>query len=292
MRYDIAIIGQGPAGLSALLNAKIRNKSVIVFGEDSKSLTQTSSIKNFLGFDDISGKELNQRFKNHLKVYDFDIHNKKVNQVYAMGKYFAIEDEKHNIIEAKTCIVATGRIIEKSIKNEEKFFAKGLSYCATCDASIYKDKEVVLIGYNEESIDDANFTNEIVKKLTFVNMYKPLIKLNKNIEIIESKKPIEFKGETRAKTLVFEDGFEISADGFFIIKDSSKPDRLVPSIKVNGPHIEVNKNMETNIKGLFACGDVTGLPYQISKAVGEGQIAALNSVKYIAKIDNVSHETK
>lgn len=286
MRYDIAIIGQGPAGLSALLNAKIRNKSVIVFGDDSKTLTETSSIKNYPGFTEISGKELNQKFKEGLKNFDYQIHDRKVSQVYAMGDYFAIEDETREIIEATTCIIATGRVINKDIKNEGEFFAKGLSYCATCDASLYKGKEVVLVGYNEESIEEANFTSEIVGKLSFVNNYKKDIKLNDSIDIIEGKKPVEFRGKNKVETLVFDDGSEISADGFFIIKDSSKPDRLVPSVKTDGPHIVVNKDMETNIRGLYAAGDVTGLPYQIGKAVGEGQIAALNAVKYIFKLEN------
>lgn len=286
MKYDIAIIGQGPAGLSALLNAKVRNKNVIVFGEDSKSLIQTSSIKNYLGFDDISGKDLNQKFKDGVRNFDYEINDRKVSQVYAMGDYFAIEDETHEMYEASACIIATGRVINKDIKNEGKFFANGLSYCATCDAALYKGKKVVVIGYNEESIEEANFTSEIVGRISYVNLYKKNINLNDRIELIEDKKPVEFKGQNKVDTLVFDDGSEISADGFFIIKDSSKPDRLVPSVKTEGPHILVNKNMETNIRGLFAAGDVTGLPYQISKAAGEGQIAALNAVKYIYNLKN------
>ncbi|MDD7306016.1 MAG: NAD(P)/FAD-dependent oxidoreductase [Peptoniphilaceae bacterium] len=283
MRYDIAIIGQGPAGLSALVNAKIRNKSVIVFGEDSKSLNKTSTIKNYLGFEEISGYDLNQKFKKQAGFYNYYKSHKKVSQVYAMGEYFAIEDESHQIIEATTCIVATGRLINKDIKNEDKFFAKGISYCATCDASLYKGKKVVVIGYNQEAIEEAKFTSEIVDKLVFVNMYKKGLNLGKKIDLIEGVKPIEFKGDTRARSIILDDGTEIYADGFFIIKDSSKAERLVPSLKTDGVHICVNKDMETNLKGLFAAGDVTGNPYQIAKAVGQGQVAALNAVKYIYK---------
>lgn len=285
MRYDIAIIGQGPAGLSALVNAKVRNKSIIVFGDDSKSLKKTSSIKNYLGFTDISGGELNQKFKDQANNFEYDKHQARVSQVYAMGDYFAIEDENHEFIEAKSCILATGRVINKDIKNEDEFFAKGISYCATCDASLYKNKEIVILAYNEEAIEEAKFTEEIVAKLSFVNLYKKAIELGDKIEVIEGKKPVEFRGNDRAETLVFDDGSEISADGFFIIKDSSKPDRLVPSLKTEGPHIVVNKDMETNLKGLYAAGDVTGDPYQIAKAVGQGQTAALNAVKYLYNLE-------
>jgi thioredoxin reductase (NADPH) len=285
MRYDIAIIGQGPAGLSALINAKVRNKTVIVFGDDSKSLSQTSSIKNYPGFVDISGPELNQRLKDQAGLFDYTKHDKKVSQVYAMGDYFAIEDESHDFIEAKACIVATGRQITKDIKNEGKFFAKGISYCATCDASLYRGKKVVLLAYNEDAIEEAKFTAEIVDELIFVNLYKEGLDLGEKIRVIEGKKPQEFRGEDRATSLVFDDNSQIEADGFFIIKDSSKADRLVPSLKTQGPHIIVDKDMQTNLKGLFAAGDVTGDPYQIAKAIGQGQSAALNAVRYIYTLD-------
>lgn len=283
MRYDLAIVGRGPAGLSALLNAKIRNKSVIIFGKDSKSLTKSSSIKNYLGFKDLKGIDLNNKFKDHVKEYDFDQSEKRVSQVYAMGDYFALMLEDNEIIEATSCIIATGISINKDIKNEEKFFAKGISYCATCDAALYKGKKVVLIGYNEESVEEANFTSEIVDHLVFVNMYKEDINLNKNIELISARKPLEFVGDTRAEKLILDNGEEIEADGFFVIKDSSKPDRLVPSIKIEENSILVDKDMQTNIKGLFACGDITGGPYQILKAVGQGQVAGLNAAIYVTK---------
>lgn len=284
MRYDLAIIGAGPAGLSAALNAKIRNKSVIIFGEDSKALVKSRSIKNYLGFTDISGKDLNEKFKTSLRSYDVKYSKERVQIVYAMGDYFALSLKNNEMVEASAVIVATGIDLKKDLVNEEKFFAKGVNYCATCDAALYRGKEVVVLGYNEESIEEANFTAEIVEKLTFVNMYKKGIKLNPCIEVIEGEIPYGFVGETRAESLEFKSGKKIQADGFFIIKDSSKPQRLVPSVKISDNHIEVDAKMATNIRGLYAAGDITGLPYQLMKAVGQGQIASLNAVRYITKI--------
>lgn len=284
MRYDLAIIGAGPAGLSAALNAKIRNKSVIIFGEDSKALVKSRSIKNYLGFTDISGKDLNEKFKISLRSYDVKYSKERVQTVYAMGDYFALSLKNNEMVEASAVIVATGIDLKKDLINEEKFFAKGVNYCATCDAALYRGKEVVVLGYNEESIEEANFTAEIVEKLTFVNMYKKGIKLNPCIEVIEGEIPYGFVGETRAESLEFKSGKKIQADGFFIIKDSSKPQRLVPSVKISDNHIEVDAKMATNIRGLYAAGDITGLPYQLMKAVGQGQIASLNAVRYITKI--------
>lgn len=285
MRYDIAIIGAGPAGLSAALNSKVRNKSVIIFGTDSKKITQTRSIRNYLGFGEISGKDLNENFKKSLSGYPIERSSKRVKTVYAMGKYFALEIENEDMmIEASSVIIATGIELARDLENEEKFFARGVNYCATCDAALYRGKKVVIIGYNQESIEDANFTSEIVGKVTFVNMTKKEVKLNDSIEVIEGEIPLGFEGENHADKLIFKSGREIEADGFFIIKDSSKPERLIPSIKLDGNHILVNRDLETSIKGLFAAGDITGKPYQIAKAVGEGQIAGLNAASYLSSL--------
>lgn len=285
MRYDIAIIGAGSAGLSAALNSKVRNKSVIIFGTDSKKITQTRSIRNYLGFGEISGKDLNENFKKSLAGYPIERSSKRVKTVYAMGKYFALEIENGDMmIEASSVIIATGIELARDLENEEKFFARGVNYCATCDAALYRGKKVVIIGYNQESIEDANFTSEIVGKVTFVNMTKKEVKLNDSIEVIEGEIPLGFEGENHADKLIFKSGREIEADGFFIIKDSSKPERLIPSIKLDGNHILVNRDLETSIKGLFAAGDITGKPYQIAKAVGEGQIAGLNAASYLSSL--------
>ena len=290
MRYDLAIIGAGPAGLSALLNAKIRNKSVIIFGTDSPNLEKSESIKNYLGFGDVSGKELNDAFKKSLEAYDYDKSDQKVQQVYAMGDYFGLMLKNNDMVEATSVIVATGIELKKDLINEDKFFAKGVSYCATCDAALYKGKKVLVIGYNEESVEEANFTSEIVDELIFVNMYKDDIKLNDSIKVISGDVPVEFIGEDRASILKFKSGKEISADGFFIIRDSSKPSRLVPSIETDDEHIIVHDNCRTNIRGLYAAGDVAGRPYQINKSVGQGQVAALDAAKYISLLKKDSFD--
>lgn len=281
MRYDLAVIGAGPAGLSAAVNARVRNKSVIVFGKDSPSLTKAEKVNNYLGFFDISGQELNDSFKKTLENYDVARSEERVQQVYAMGDYFALMLKGEKMIEATAVVAATGIELKKDLVNEEKFFAKGLSYCATCDAALYKGKKVLVIGYNEESISEANFTSEIVDKLIYVNMYKDNIKLNGDIEVISGEKPIEFIGDTKARKLRFASGKEISADGFFIIRDSSKPHRLIPSIASDNNHIIIDQNCRTNIRGLYAAGDLAGKPYQINKAVGQGQIAGLDAAKYV-----------
>lgn len=284
MTYDIAIIGAGPAGLSAALNSKIRNKSVILLGKDSEKLVKTKKIANYLGFKDITGAELNKNFKNSLEGYEIKRDTRKVKTIYAMGDFFAIEIENEiDMVEARSVILATGIELKKDLKNEEKFFAKGVNYCATCDAALYRGKKVVVLGYNDESVAEANFTSEIVGSLVFVNMTGKEVSLNEGIELIEGEIPVGFEGDEKAEKLIFKSGREIKADGFFIEKDSSKAERLVPGIKMEENHILVGRDLSTSIKGLFAAGDITGKPYQIMKAVGEGQVAALGVASYLSK---------
>ena len=281
MDYDLIIVGFGPAGIAAGLNASIRKKKVLIIGKKSKAIEKSPSIKNYLGFTDIEGKDLYKKFIDHIKSYPIDIMDRKIKAVYAMGEYFSV-DLGEEMITSKACVIATGIDMGKSIQGEDKFFAKGISYCATCDASLYKGKKVVLIGLNDEAIEEANFINKVAKETIFINPKNKDMKLDQKIKII-NKKPKEFTGDMKASCLILDDGEKIEADGFFVIKNSSKPESLVPSVKMEGNHIKVDLDMKTNIKGLFACGDVVGRPYQINKAVGQGQVAGLNAASYISK---------
>lgn len=289
MRYDIAIVGSGPAGLSAAINSKIRNKNIIVFGNDnlSNKLVKAPSIDNYLGFHDISGEDLKDKFKEHIDSMDIQILSKKINSIYAMGEYFALMSGDE-MFEATTVILATGVEYGKPIKGEEEFLGKGVGYCATCDAPLYRDKKVAVIGYNKESKEEANFLSEIASKTYFIPMYKKesLVRasdeLETSIEVINDR-PIQIHGDNLVNKVEFKEK-EIDVDGVFVIKDSASPKSLVPGIETDGPHIKVDINMKTSIEGCFAAGDCAGKPYSYIKSAGQGQIAALNAVSYLDKL--------
>jgi len=289
MRYDIAIVGSGPAGLSAAINGKIRNKNIIVFGNEnlSNKLIKAPSIDNYLGFYDISGDELKDKFKSHIENMNIEISNKKINNVYAMGEYFALMSGDE-MLEATTVILATGVEYGKPIKGEEEFLGRGVGYCATCDAPLYRDKKVAIIGYNKESEEEANFLNEIASKTYFIPMYKNggLMRasndLDNSIEVINDR-PVQIHGDNLVNKVTFKEK-EIDVDGVFVIKDSASPKALVPGIETDGPHIKVGMNMNTSIEGCFAAGDCVGKPYSYIKSAGQGQIAALSAVAYLDKL--------
>ncbi|AAO37012.1 NAD(P)/FAD-dependent oxidoreductase [Clostridium tetani] len=285
IRYDIAVIGSGPAGLSAAINAKIRNKNIIVFGNKdlSNKVAKAPLVNNYLGLPNIKGKDLKETFQNHIDKMGIQITYERVNAVYAMGEYFSLM-VNDKMYESTSLIMATGIEYTKPLKGEEEFLGRGVGYCATCDAPLYKNKNVIIIGHNKEAEDEANFVSELTSKTYYVPMYKGNYSLNNNIEVIKDR-PLEVKGQDRVEKLVFKNG-ELNTDGIFVLKDSISPGQLVPGLEIEDGHIKVDRNMKTNIEGCFAAGDCIGKPYQYIKAAGEGQVAALNAVSYLDSIKN------
>ena len=284
MRYDIAIIGTGPAGISAAITAKLRNKNIILFGNKdlSDKINKAHSIKNYTGLPNVTGEELAAALKNHLNDLDIEITEKRVNAVYSMGEYFALQVGKE-MIESKTLIIATGVTASKTLKNEDEFLGRGVSYCATCDAHFCKGKDVAVIAYTKEAEEDALFLSEVCSSIKYFPLYdisNEIFDKYGNIQIIKDK-PIGFAGNMKAEKIICENS---SYDAFstFVVRNNISADKLVPGLKTDGTHIIVDLQMETNIKGLFACGDIAGKPYQYIKSAGQGNIAALSAVAYLA----------
>ena len=284
MRYDIAIIGTGPAGISAAITAKLRNKNIILFGNKdlSDKINKAHSIKNYTGLPNVTGEELAAALKNHLNDLDIEITEKRVNAVYSMGEYFALQVGKE-MIESKTLIIATGVTASKTLKNEDEFLGRGVSYCATCDAHFCKGKDVAVIAYTKEAEEDALFLSEVCSSIKYFPLYdisNEIFDKYGNIQIIKDK-PIGFAGNMKAERIICENS---SYDAFstLVVRNNISADKLVPGLKTDGTHIIVDLQMETNIKGLFACGDIAGKPYQYIKSAGQGNIAALSAVAYLA----------
>lgn len=284
-RYDVAIIGSGPAGLSAAVTLKIRNKKVIIFGSKNLSakLEKAHEIQNYLGFPAIKGEDLMKNFQNHISSLGIKITEDSITACYSLGDYFSLTSRSNKTYIAKSVILASGVNFGKPYKGEEDFLGRGVSYCATCDAPLYKGKKVVVIAQTSKEEEEAKFLSEICEKVYYIPLYKEETNISDvaNIEIIKDE-IVSIEGMMKANKLVLKNQ-EITADGFFILRDSVSPKQLVPGLELDENHVKVNRNMETNLKGLFACGDIAGLPYQYIKSAGEGNIAALSAVKYLSK---------
>lgn len=272
---DVIIIGSGPAGLQAAINLKIRNASFTIFGKKnlSESIQKAPLINNYLGIPKVTGSDLAKAFMSHLNDLKIDIVEENVISVYSLKDKFIV-NTNINSYESKALILATGKPNFLAFENEDKYLGKGVSYCATCDGLFYRNKVVALYGNNEESINDVKYLLKICSKVYYIskNVVDGAININDKIKSLA--------GDSKLTKIILQND-ELLVDGLFIIRDSLKPEMLVPGLEINNNHVNVDKYMHTNIKGLFAAGDVTGPPFQYMKSAGEGQIAAFEVIKYL-----------
>ena len=282
-RYDIAIIGSGPAGLEAAVTATVRNKNIILFG--SKSLSNKMQvvdhpIKNYLGLPEITGKEMAAAFQKQLDILGIEVTEKKVTAVYAMGSYYSLQLSDGGYAEAETVILATGVVAGKPYPGEEAYLGRGVSYCATCDAPLYRQKTVAVIGGSAEEEAEADFLGEVCEKVYYLPLYKEEPHFTHDNIVVVREKPVEIKGAMKVSELVTDQN-AYTVDGVFILRAAQFPAQLVPGLAAEGNAVKVDLQMRTNLPGLFAAGDIAGQPYQYIKAAGQGNVAALSAVNYI-----------
>ena len=281
---DVAIIGGGPAALSAALNCVQRNKTVTVFGRslDSSLLFAAEKVDNYLGMPDMNGEEMLNSFYSHAVKNGVKMQECRVSQILSMGSHYVINAE-NDFIEARCVILAGGLNKSKGIPGEMEFLGKGVSYCATCDGMLYKNKDVIVVSENSEGEADANFLADICKSVTYIPLYDPVYYVKETVSQKKAK-PLEVVGSLKTEGLKVEEE-TLPCDGLFFIKNTIPPESLLFGLKTENGSIAVNRSMETNLKNVFAAGDCTGPPFQIAKAVGEGLVAGLSAVNALAKED-------
>lgn len=278
-RCEIAIVGGGPAGLSAAINAKIRNKKVVIF--ESRQLggkiITAPEVNNYLGFYDLSGQELVENFVAHIDELEVSVIEEKVVNIYSMGEYFSLTTGQENY-KADKIVLTTGVNDQAEIKGESDYLGKGVSYCATCDGQLYKNKAVAVIGYSEKSIEETNYLSKLTDTIYFIPQYDgDFSKLDSKVEIV-AEEPQKITGNSLVNNLVLEE-VTLSIDGLFILRPTLPVDEIISGLELEGNFIKVDSDYRTNLEGVYAAGDCIGTPLQLPKAIGEGQIAALNAVK-------------
>ena len=313
--YDIIIIGAGPAGISASLYAKRAGMNVLVLYHGTSELEKAHKIDNYYGFaDGISGKEL---FDNGIKqaqnlgveVLEKEITNIEMNvnadsNMNVSGNMNEGQQPIYNVkaidqtFEAKAVIIATGnKKVRPNIPGIVEFEGKGISYCAICDGFFYRNKNVAIIGNGEFALSEAEDLENVVNSITILTngeadvesgceeRFKGLSDKYK----VDTRKIKQITGEQKVKAIEFEDGDILEIDGIFVAEGIAGGGSFAKKLGIitkgdNGDNLEVNENMETNIKGIFACGNLTGGLLQVNKAVYEGAKAGLQAVKCIKGI--------
>lgn len=300
MDYDIAIIGLGPAGIQAGIHAGRRKNKVIIFGKTSESALNYAHLENYFGFKEkIEGKELLSAGIEQLKKAEVTILEEDIIKIEPLEKGFKLITEKEKEITAIALILAMGVKRKKSFfKREKDFIGKGVSYCVDCDAWFYKGKKVIVIGDGSSAIWGAKFLTQFAKEIYFYFSKGELPSEEKKsleekgIKIL-TLKPVEIIGENEVKGVKLEDESILEVDGIFIEQGAKGPLELLAPLGIElDPetfnYVKVDREMKTNVEGIFACGDITGPPLQVAKAVGEGCIAGLSASDYVNKVKRES----
>ncbi|MCR5481547.1 MAG: NAD(P)/FAD-dependent oxidoreductase [Clostridia bacterium] len=283
-RFDIAVIGTGPAGLEAAITAKVRNKNVLLLGSTNLSpkVEKAHTVQNYLGLPQVSGEDMQKAFSRHLESMDIVITQDRINTVYAMGSYFALQGHA-GMYEADSVILACGMSAAKPFPGELENLGRGVSYCATCDGALYKGKSALVIGYSAEEEKEADFLAEMADEVIYIPMYSRETSLNEKVRVLSGVNPVSIEKKDKRVILSLKER-NIETDGIFILRESVAPSQLVPGLELEKNRVVVDRKQKTNIPGLFACGDITGEPYQYIKAAGEGNVAALSAVSYLAEM--------
>lgn len=282
MIYDTAIIGTGPAGLSAAINLKLHNKEVIWFGAAnfSSKVAMSEKIANYPGLGLISGKELIGKFEAHREEMGLEITEQMVTAIMPGDEYYMLSAGS-DVYMAKTLLIATGVATGKGFDGEAEYLGRGVSYCATCDGFLYKGKTIAVFCGDARFEHEVEYLAEIADKVYFAASYKGAAVDKPNVEKLPS--PIKsVSGAMKANKIGLVDGTEVDIDGLFCLRNSIAPATLLSDLELDGVHIVTDRNMATNLPGCFAAGDCTGRPYQIAKSVGEGNIAAHSIIEYLA----------
>lgn len=286
MIYDVIIIGAGPAGISASLYTKRANLNTLIIYSDESSLEKAEKVENYYGFENgISGKQLYNSGIIQAQNIGVDVKKEEVINISMIENEFKVITDKKEYI-SKAIILSTGNKKNKpKIKGIEEFEGKGVSYCAICDGFFYRDKNIVVIGNGKYAVSEVNDLINIAKHITILTDGKVAPEFRADNVTIDTNEIQEIKGDIKVEEIEFKNHNNLKVDGIFIAQGIAGSAEFAKKLGVitRQDKIVVNEKMETNIKGLYACGDCTGGLLQVSKAVYEGTVAGLQTVDYVKK---------
>jgi thioredoxin reductase (NADPH) len=293
MDFDVIIIGCGPAGLQAAIHAARKKVKVAVLGHLEASGLNRADVENYFGIDQMSGKELLLKGAEQARRFGAEIFEQDVMKAERKDDAFEVITDHDLEFRSRALILAPGISRKKlNVPGEKEFLGKGVSYCASCDCNFFRQKTVAVIGDESTAASSALLLTEyasvvywISKNLNVAPQLMAKVKASK-ADIISPASVARITGDEVVKGLELNDGRRLAVDGVFIELGAKGAADLALDLNVlpdPSGIIEVNKDMETSVPGVFACGDVTGMPWQLARAVGQGCIAGTNAAKLVRK---------
>ncbi len=293
---DIVIIGSGPAGLQAALHSgKICNVLVVGKLEDSK-LWQAKKIDNYMGIKfPVSGKELLSETKRQLLDIGVNFVEDEVVSIEKDTDKFSVTLSSQDVVETKAVIFACGvKQQQLGVKGERDFVGRGVSYCVDCDCMFFRNKKVAVVGDGSAAKRAVDILTKIASSVVWI--IEDISKIGSDIEKSESfsvkeGRIVELVGKDYLERIIFDDGASLDVDGIFIELGARGAVELAMEVgvfldEVEMKYIKIDKMCRTNVEGIFAAGDVTGVPFQLAKAVGEGCIAGFFCAEWVRKSNN------
>jgi len=288
---DVAIIGAGPAGIQAAIHAARKKVSVILIGKTVNSALFGAHIENYFGvLGKKNGDELLKDGIAQAESFGCKTLDENVISTSRSGDLFQIVTENDISITARAIIIATGiSRVKLGVPGEQEFFGKGVSYCAACDCNFYRGKTVVIVGDETEAAVSSELMTKYASEVFWVTKDTKASKFVVDKASVAGVKTVKAKiesieGSTRVERVVLENGETIQTSGVFIELGAKSAADLAMDLDVlpeMDDTIKVDQNCATIVKGVFACGDVTGKPWQVAKAVGQGAVAGIAAADMI-----------
>ena len=293
--YDVVILGVGPAGLQAAVHAGRRKASVLLLGSVRKSSLFTAHIENYFSLFNISGEEMLRRGTEQARQFGAEILEESVIGIAPVNGLFNVTIESGRPIGAKSIIFATGsKRNTLGVKGEKKLLGRGVSYCVDCDGHFFRGQDVCVVGNESAAADGALTLMKIAGAVHLVydrldvadNLRKDV--LSSGIVIHDGARVASIDGETAVEGVSLRDGKRLSVQGVFIELGAKGVLELALNLGVTlddeMKYIRTNKQQETNVRGIYAAGDICGMPWQMAKAVGEGCVAGMGAAAYAKKL--------
>ncbi len=280
-RFDIAVVGGGIAGYSAALTLKSLRASYLWLGEEGfgEKLSSAEYVRNFPAVTG-SGAQFSALLKEQMSREGVVLTPARVDGIYQTDEGYLLTVGERSFF-ARAVILASGVELAGSVKGEREFLGRGVSYCAVCDGALYKGKQIAVVVSSPRFLEEAEYLASFARTVYAISREKLSYSAENILPV--SDIPLAVEGATRVERLVCKNQtYEV--DGVFFLKNATPPSALVGGLETEGAHVKVSRGLESNLKGLFAAGDVAGKPYQYVKAAGEGNAAAYAAVAYLKSL--------